>query len=174
LSNSSTLFSGRGFFKWLALAVGFAVAVSLAPQMGGAETASPWAKFLGNWRGTGEVIDSDGTREHISCRGKYSASSEGEALTLSVRCASDSYSFDIGSYLVATGNSVSGDWQEYSRKIEGHVTGRVGDGLLEGSIAGTSFTAETTVRISGRKQTLSLRTKGAQAVRAEVSLTREN
>jgi hypothetical protein len=174
LSNSSMLLSGHTVFKRLALAVGLAGAVSLSPQAGQAQTAGPWAKFVGNWRGSGEVIEADGTRERISCRGKYSASSGGEALTLSVRCASDSYSFDIGSYLVASGQSVSGDWQEYSRKVEGHITGRVGDGLMEGNIAGASFTAETSVRVSGRRQTLSLRTKGAQAVRAEVSLTREN
>ena len=174
MSNFCVFTRRRAVFAAFALTAGLFGAMAIFSPLAEADTPSPWAKFVGNWRGTGEVIDSDGTREHISCRGKYSTSSGGEALSLSVRCASDSYSFDIGSYLVASGNSVSGDWQEYSRKIEGHVTGRVGDGLLEGSIAGASFTAETTVRISGRKQTLSLRTKGAQTVRAEVSLTREN
>ncbi len=173
MSNFCTLFSGRGFFKRLALAASLAGAVSLAPQMVGAETAGPWTKFLGNWRGTGEVIDSDGTREHITCRAKYTASSGGEGLQQSLKCASDSYSFDIGSYLVASGQSVSGDWQEYSRKVEGHITGRVGDGQFEGSIAGASFTAETTARVTGRKQTLSLRTKGSQQIKAEIGLTRE-
>jgi hypothetical protein len=166
-------FSGRTFSKGLVLAAGLAGAVALAPQIGAADTASPWAKFVGNWRGSGEVIEADGTREHISCRGKYSTSSGGEALSLAIKCASDSYSFDIGSYLVASGQSVSGDWQEYSRKIQGHVTGHVGDGQMEGSIAGASFTAETSVRVAGRKQTLSLRAKGAQSVRAEISLTRD-
>jgi hypothetical protein len=89
------VFSGRKVFKRLALAAGLA-AVSLIPQPGGAESASPWAKFLGNWRGSGEVIEADGTREHISCRAKYSAAGGGDALTQSLKCASDSYSFDIG------------------------------------------------------------------------------
>jgi hypothetical protein len=174
LSYSSKLFSGRAVFKLLALAVGLAGAVSLSPPIAEAQNASPWVKFLGNWRGSGEVIEADGTREHISCRAKYSASSGGEALTQSLRCASDSYSFDIGTYLVASGPSVSGDWQEYGRKVEGHITGRVGDGQFEGSIAGASFTAETSARVSGRKQSLSLRTKGAQTIKAEIGLTREN
>ena len=68
---------------------------------------------------------------------------------------------------------MSGDWQEYGRKVEGHITGRLGDGSFEGGIAGASFTAETTARVSGRRQTLSLRTKGAQTIRAEIGLTRE-
>jgi hypothetical protein len=174
LSHSNMLFSSRTVFKRLTLALGVAGAVSLVPQLGDAQSAGPWAKFLGNWRGSGEVIESDGTRERISCRAKYSDSSGGEALTQTLRCASDSYSFDIGSYLVASGQSVSGDWQEYGRKVEGHITGRVGDGQFEGSIAGASFTAETSARVSGRKQTLSLRTRGAQAIKAEIGLTREN
>jgi hypothetical protein len=173
LSNFNVAISGRSLFARLALAAGLAGFASFLPQLGQAESASPWAKFLGNWRGSGEVIEADGTRERISCRGKYSISSGGEALSLSVRCASDSFSFDIGSYLVANGQSVSGDFQEYSRKVEGHVTGRLGDGVLEGTIAGASFTAETSLRVSGRKQTFSLRTRGAQTVRAEVTLTRE-
>jgi hypothetical protein len=167
------VFSSRAVFKRLASAVALASVISLSPQLAEAQSASPWAKFLGSWRGSGEVIEGDGTREHISCRAKYSASTGGEALTQSLRCASDSYSFDIGCYLVASGSSVSGDWQEYSRKVEGHITGRVADGQFEGSIAGASFTAETTARVSGRKQTLSLRTKGAQQIKADIGLTRE-
>ena len=172
MSNSSMVFSGRKVFKRLALAAGLA-AVALIPQPGGAESASPWAKFLGNWRGSGEVIEADGTREHISCRAKYSAAGGGDALTQSLKCASDSYSFDIGAYLVASGSAVSGDWQEYGRKVEGHITGHVGDGSFEGGIAGASFTAETSARVSGRRQTLSLHTKGAQTIRAEIGLTRD-
>ena len=173
MSNSSLVFAGRKVFRRLTLAAGVAAAVSLVPQMGGAETASPWAKFLGNWRGSGEVIEADGAREHITCRAKYSASGGGEALTQSLKCASDSYSFDIGAYLVASGSTVSGDWQEYGRKVEGHITGHLGDGSFEGGIAGASFTAETSARVSGRRQTLSLRTKGAQTIRAEIGLTHE-
>ena len=174
MSNFRMFLSRRAIFAALAFAGGLAGAASLTPELGVAENASPFAKFLGNWRGSGEVIESDGTREHISCRAKYTASAGGDAVTQSLRCASDSYSFDIGLYLVANGQTVQGDWQEYQRKVEGHVTGRLGDGQFDGNIAGASFSAETSARVSGRKQTISLRTKGAQVIKAEIAMTREN
>ena len=83
MSNSRMRFSGRIFFQsGLDGLPASLAAVAFAPQIGAADTASPWAKFVGNWRGSGEVIEADGTREHISCRGKYSTSSGVEALSL--------------------------------------------------------------------------------------------
>lgn len=172
MSKSRVSCSRHALLKTLALAGGLAGAALLWPHHGAAQGASPFAKFLGNWRGSGEVIEADGTRDRLSCRAKYSASSGGEALTQSLVCASDTYKIDIGLYLVAEGSKVQGDWQEYGRKVEGHVTGRLGDGQFEGTIAGASFTAETTARVSGRKQVLSLRTKGAQVIKAEIALSR--
>ena len=96
-----------------------AIAASLlgfAPQ--NAESADgPLAHFAGSWSGNGKITVKDGTSERIRCRSTNNA--KGNALTLSMRCASDSYKFDLASDIAAEGANISGSWNETSRGVVG-------------------------------------------------------
>jgi hypothetical protein len=156
------------------LAASLAGAALLWPQIGMAQSEGPFANFVGSWRGSGEVVGTDGNRERISCRANYTVSESGEALTQTLVCASDSYRLDISSYVIANGQSVQGHWQEATRQVQGHLSGHVADGQFEGSVAGPGFAAEILLRTNGRKQNVNIRPKGGNVAEAEVVLSRED
>jgi hypothetical protein len=149
------------------------VGLLLLPQIGIAEPGGVFAKFLGSWRGSGQVVGVNGNSERIVCRATYVASHGGVALSQTLVCASDSYRIDVRSHVADTGRGVQGRWQETTRQVEGSLTGRVADGQFEGSIAGPGFTAEMSLRTNGRKQTVSIRPQGGDIAKVEIVLSRE-
>src|SRR5260370_12692649 len=107
---------------------------ALWAQAGMAHTSNPVAKFLGGWRGSGHVVGSDGRSERINCRATYSESNDGEALSQSLVCASDSYRFDVRSYVVADVRAVQGHWEGTTRNVTGQLSGHAADWRFEGRI----------------------------------------
>lgn len=78
-------------------ALSFAAAVSLAAPHSAA-AGSPFQRFVGEWIGGGQVIDSNGVRQRIRCRADFTEAQQGAALNQSIVCASQSYRIDISSY----------------------------------------------------------------------------
>jgi hypothetical protein len=157
---------------WLGLIL--AASDALLPQVSAAHTTNPFVEFLGTWRGSGHIVESDGRSERISCRATYSGSESGEALAQSLVSASDSYRFDVHSYVVADNRDVEGYWEESTRKVTGHLIGQVEGGQFEGSIAGASVAAKLSLKTTGRKQAASSRPRGGDIVKVEIVLSREN
>jgi len=143
-------------------------------QVSEAHTISPFVDFFGTWRGSGHVVASDGHSERITCRANYSESGGGKALSQSLVCASDSYRFDVHSYVIENDRGVEGYWQETTRDVTGQLTGQVEAGRFEGSIAGPNFTAQLSLRTNGRKQAVSITPKGGDIVRVDITLSRES
>jgi hypothetical protein len=155
----------------LALAV---VALMLTPpQAGMADPGYPFAKLLGSWRGAGQVVGANGGSERISCRASYLASHNGDGLSQTLLCASDSYRIDVRSYVVAVGQQVQGHWQEITRQATGNLVGRIANGAFEGSIAGPGFAAAMSLRAVGRRQFVSIRPQGGDIANVEINLSRE-
>jgi hypothetical protein len=139
-----------------------------------AQSAGPFAKFDGKWRGGGQVTGSDGKHERISCRASYSIPPSGKALSQSLVCASDSYRFEVQSDVVVTdGRSVQGRWQETTRSASGDLVGQVSDGQFSGTVTGTGFTAEISIRIAGGKQMVTIAPHGSDVVKVDMVLSRE-
>ena len=88
-------------------------------------------------------------------------------------CASDSYRFDVRGYVVAEGQSVQGHWQEMSPMFAGHVGGRILDGEFRGTIAGSGFAAEMSIRSSNRRRTVVMRLRGGDIDKVDIILSRE-
>lgn len=165
----------RAPVKTALLSAAFAGAALLSPQVAAAESASLFAKYVGSWRGSGEVIEGEGARERITCRANYVVSSGGKAVTQTLVCASDSFRIEISCYLEAEGQKVRGDCQEATRKVEGHLVGRIfEESQFSGTISGLDFTAETSAVVNGRKMTVTLRSQGAGGAKAEIVLSHEN
>ena len=142
------------------------------PQVVAAQSTSPFAKFSGNWRGSGQVVGSNGNREKIRCRADYSTSSTGQSLSQSIVCASDSYNFDIRSFVVAEAQNAQGHWEELVRQVTGQLTGQIIDGQFEGNISGPGFTADMSLNSTGQHQTLDIRPQGGDISRVQVTLSR--
>src|SRR5688572_29744065 len=72
----------------------FAVALGLLTIADGAPaSAQQFNQFVGNWSGSGTITVRDGGRERLRCRGQFTGGSN--ALTMALRCASDSYRFEL-------------------------------------------------------------------------------
>src|SRR5215217_4710332 len=83
----------------------------------------PFAGLAGSWAGSGTIGTSNGTRERIRCRASYAVSVGGSNLQLSLRCASDSYRFELNSDVRYAAGEISGNWSEVTRGIGGSLSG---------------------------------------------------
>ena len=171
---SNTSWTRRSLSRGFLLPIGVAAALLVQPQVGAADTGGPFAKFVGSWRGSGQVIGTDGNHERITCRASYSVSQGGAALSQTLVCASDSYRVDISSFIVADGHSVQGHWQEATRRVQGDLTGQITDGNFEGSVSGVGFTAGIHLKTSGRKQQVTISPEGGDVAKADIMLSRES
>jgi hypothetical protein len=122
--------------------------------------SSPFAGFDGTWSGTGTVSLSDGTSEKIRCRANYKVDGSGKALEQSLRCASDSYKFDLSSNVTSQGNNVTGSWSEASRNVYGNLNGRAGGGQIDVFVEAAGCAANITLTTRGNKQSVSISSKG--------------
>jgi hypothetical protein len=151
----------------------FAAFVLMFPQTGLAEPAHPFAKFLGRWRGSGQVVGVNGGSERINCRANYSALQEGAALSQTLVCASDSYRIDIRSNVVAAGQQVQGHWEETTRQATGDLVGHIANGAFEGDVTGPGFTAAISLRAVGRRQYVDIQAQGGDIAKVEINLSRD-
>jgi hypothetical protein len=82
-------------------------------------------------------------------------------LQQSLRCASDSYKFDLSSNVTTQGpDRIIGTWNEASRNINGNLQGRAGGGQLEVIVEAAGFAATLNLTTRGNKQSVSISSKG--------------
>ena len=138
---------------------GLAAALLLSVSAGHAQSG-PFAGMDGNWSGNGTVALSDGTTERIRCKAEYKVNGTGLGLKQSLKCASDSYKFDLSSDVTSQGERISGNWSEASRNVFGNLQGTAGGGQIQVFVEANGFAANLTVRTSGNKQTVQIDSKG--------------
>jgi hypothetical protein len=134
-------------------------ALVLSTSAGHAQSR-PFAGFDGAWSGNGTISLSDGSTERLRCRADYKVDTTGLGLKQTLRCASDSYKFDLSSDVTSQGDRVSGQWTETSRNIFGTLQGTAGGGKIDVAVEAPGFTASLTLRASGNKQTVQINSKG--------------
>jgi hypothetical protein len=115
----------------------------------------PFAGLPGNWVGQGMLTYANGTQERISCRVQYVQSSPNN-LQQAIRCASDSYSFQIDSYFDSANGRLDGTWAERFRNIGGSLSGTVSGGRINGSLSGPNFVAQLSVVTRGERQQVNI------------------
>jgi hypothetical protein len=150
----------------LAVFVGF---LAYTPLSQAAE--SPLAHYAGNWSGSGKIVVSNGASERIRCRGTY-RQTEGGGLSLTLRCASDSYKFELSSDIKYDGGSISGSWNETSRGVAGSLSGKATSTHIEASAQTVGFTASLSIALRGNSQSVSIRSPGSEISEVSVSLAR--
>jgi hypothetical protein len=136
------------------------VAVLVLSTSAGHAQTRPFAGFDGAWSGNGTISLSDGSTERLRCRADYKVDSTGLGLKQTLRCASDSYKFDLSSDVTSQGDRVSGSWTETSRNIFGSLQGTAGSGKIDVLVEAPGFSASLTLRANGNKQSVQIISKG--------------
>ena len=140
-------------------AAGIAAALMLSVSAGHAQSR-PFAGLDGAWSGSGTISLSAGSSERIRCRANYKVDGTGLSLKQTLRCASDSYKFDLSSEVTSQGERISGNWTEASRNIVGNLQGTAGGGRVDVVVEAPGFTASLLMRTNGNKQTVQISSKG--------------
>ena len=158
----------------IAFACGLSLMASQArAQQHTADAAIRPFKFLaGIWSGTGLITMQDGARDRIRCRGTYAVHGGGDNVLLELRCASDSYKFELSSDITQSGGHLRGNWSENTRHIGGTVSGRATSSSIQARAESDIFTALLAVNTHGDRQTVSIQSPGSEMSEVSISLTR--
>ena len=146
-----------------------AVSIMLLASPGQAQTG-PFAKLAGAWTGTGQILVADGGRERIRCRATYKA--EGTGLSQVLRCASDSYRFDLTTNVTASGSTLSGHWSETSRNVNGTLGGKISGDEISALVEANGFAASLNMHTRGNKQIIAIRSQNTDLRGVDITLTR--
>jgi hypothetical protein len=141
---------------------------------GHAETVTPFTKLAGQWAGSGTIDLANGAHEAIKCRASYDVLEEKNNLQLSIRCASDSYNFDMHGSATLASNAISGSWSEVSRNVAGKISGTAEGDRIVVEADSSAFTASLALTTHGDKQSVIIKSKESNtAVKgATISLQR--
>ena len=134
----------------------------------------PFSALQGSWSGAGTIKKSNGASERIRCRSAFEPSGAANLL-LRLRCASDSYNFDLTANLAYQGGTISGSWQEATRNVIGGISGHsTGDGRQMQAVAQSpGVTSSITLTTRGNHQSVSILTPGAEVPEITVSLEKK-
>lgn len=137
-----------------------------------AHAAGPFDSLAGSWSGGGTIATTDGHNERIRCKAVYEVAPSGIIMHQTLRCASDSYKFDVRSSLQASGDSITGTWTETSRQVTGNVSGSMSGDRITTSVDGTGFSAALAVTTHGNSQSVSIRPTGTDIQSVSIDLRR--
>jgi hypothetical protein len=154
-----------------ALFVATLAALLHSPVPGHAQQG-PFTVLSGDWSGGGFIKLASGQRERLRCRANYNVSENGTRLQQSLRCASDSYRFDVNANIVSEGGALSGSWSETTRNASGSVSGRASGGQVRARIEGAGFSANLVLSTRGDRQSVTIEAPGHEVTGVAVTLTR--
>jgi len=150
-----------------------AVAVTTLLASAGYADSGPFAILTGEWSGGGAVTLGNGTQERIRCRATYAVGADGNHLRQELRCASDSYRFELSGDVTYQAGTLSGTWSEASRKMSGALFGSAIGGQFQVVITSVSFSANLSLTTRGDHQSIVvIAPPGGQLVGASIALTR--
>ena len=95
----------------------------------------------------------------FACRASYAVGG-GDTLQQQLRCAGDSYRFEVTSSVASRAGSLSGNWSEMTRNVSGQISGRVAAGRIHARVDAGVFTADLTVNTNGAQQSVSIVPQG--------------
>jgi hypothetical protein len=135
-----------------------------------AEATAPFAGLSGRWLGDGSIVLTKGTTERLRCDATYKEGGGGESVDLKLRCASDSYRFDISISLVDTAGAVLGNWRESTENVDGGISGTASRGLIQVTARGQTFAAAVTVTTRGADQSVRIRAQSGELSQVSITL----
>jgi hypothetical protein len=150
-------------------------AVSLAAvvgSMGAAQAStSPFAALSGSWAGSGTITLASGAKESIRCRAIYHVDATGASLDLRLRCASDSFKFELQSNAAHNNGAVSGSWAETTRHVGGTISGSASGNRIQVLVQGT-LAARLAVNTRANQQSISIEAPGSDLSSVTITMNR--
>ena len=134
--------------------------------------SSPFTAMSGSWSGSGTITTSDGNKERIRCRARYDVDGGGANLDLTLRCASDSYNFELQSSATHSSNgAVSGTWTENTRHVGGNIDGNARGNAISLRVSGI-ISATLGVSTNANQQSISIQAPGTELQSVAISMNR--
>jgi hypothetical protein len=149
----------------LALTAIFMSAPGPATQAAG----NPFDTLLGSWRGSGQILLSDGRMERLKCNAYYTGG--GSQLGMAIRCQSETSNVEIRSKLSQSGGRITGTWEERTFNAIGTATGQATSDKISLQISG-GVTGSMQVSYSGSRQSVAISTQGIALKSVTIDLTR--
>jgi hypothetical protein len=135
-------------------------------------TENPFSQFSGNWTGSGTITVQDGTRERIRCRGIYTLGQSSDTIKLDLRCASDSFKFELQSDITYDNGNILGNWIEANRSVRGALSGKSTDNQIHAIVQTIGFTASLSLTTRGNNQNVSIKSPGSEVTEVAIKLAR--
>lgn len=155
---------------------GTAGVLILASIVAGALTAraeaGPFTVLNGTWSGEGNITTSGGLRERLRCRATYRAGDGGDQVQLALRCASDSYNFDLAGQVAHRNGTISGSWTEASRRASGTISGRAVGDQIDANANGGTFSVSLSMTTRGNRQAVTIHSLAAEVTNVSITLSR--
>lgn len=129
----------------------------------------PFDGMAGTWTGTGTVTLGKGEKEQIRCRVSYTVSPDAHRVEQDLRCASDSYKFELNADIAYAGGFINGRWSERTQRTSGTISGRASAGLIEALAESSGFAAFFTMTTRGDQQTVKIELRSSQV--SDVTIT---
>jgi hypothetical protein len=134
-------------------------------------SASPFSSLSGAWAGPGTVTMASGAKESIRCRANYNVDGSGANLKVDLRCASDSFRFELQSSVSHNNGEVSGFWNELTARVGGTVAGKAAGERIEVRVDG-AIAAMLKINTRADRQSVSIRSPGSKLSEVAISLSR--
>jgi hypothetical protein len=147
-------------------------ALCLPGSVAQAAVSSPFVAMAGSWSGGGVLNTADGGQERLRCRAAYDVAGSGAALRLNLRCASDSYNFDLAGDVQYRGGTIYGSWSEATQNASGSISGRASGDRIEAAARGQNFSADLSLTTRGGRQIVSIRPLGTNVTAVSLALDR--
>jgi hypothetical protein len=133
----------------------------------------PFSDLAGNWTGGGSLKIGSNADESIRCRAQYRVGSNGATASIELRCASDSYKFELQSNVRYQNSEVRGDWSERTRGAAGMVVGSIKGDRIAVRVEGQTFSALLSLTTRGDKQSIAITAPvGREMSEAKITLNR--
>lgn len=150
--------------------------LAAAPGMTTAFAAEQPGVFLnlsGDWAGDGTVNTNSGASERIRCRASYVVNTKGDNLQQELRCASDSYKFEVSSTMIYDNGAIKGTWAERNENVIGELSGLVYPDRISGGVHGSIFTAKVAVITDGSKQSVNIEPTGTSIKAISITMKKK-
>ena len=160
-----------------ALALGGAVIASLlllpvSPGRAQRAAEGPFVHLAGSWSGSGTVALASGAKERIRCRSTYQVDDDGRNLRLELRCASDSYNFELRASVAHSNGQISGTWTELTRRLSGNISGSGTANQMQLNAVGQTFAASLSMTTRTNQQSISIQSPGSEMSGVTISLNK--
>jgi hypothetical protein len=169
---SAIMISSSKPLRYLAFAAVAAAALGFVALPARVQAASsPLHALSGSWAGGGTITLASGTKERIRCRARYDVNDTGSTVDLRLRCASDSFTFELQSNAGYQNGAVSGNWSETTRGVGGSIEGSARGNRINVRVSGI-ISALLAVNTNANQQSISIEAPGTDMAAVAISLSR--